>query len=79
MRHLPGTIIIPSGRCPFLLEGTDPKSVASWVKKINDNVSSGVHYAPSALRYWIRHTYDVNSTKHGDAVEAFDGLLGTDN
>jgi len=75
MKHIPGLIVIPSGQCPFLLEGTDSKSVLSWAEKVRDNAPTGIVYAKSALRYWIRSTYDVNSDDHKEAAAILDVLL----
>ena len=75
MKHIPRMIVVPSGKCPFFLEGTDMKSVKEWVNKICTNAPDGTNYAPSALRYWIRHSYGVNSTEYQRAANTLDCLL----
>ena len=73
--HIPSYIIIPSGRCPHLLEGTDKKSVSAWVSLVNDSSPAGVTYAKSALRYWIRDTYDINGPDFKAAAASLDILI----
>ena len=75
MKHIPGLIIIPSGRCPFLLEGTDSEAVSAWVRKIRDSAPEGINYSSSALRYWVRHTYDINGDEYQEAAAMLDSLL----
>ena len=72
-------ITIPSGRCPHQLDGTDKKSIIDWAGKVKSSAPTGVTYSPSALRYWIRHTYDINGTDYKIAVNMFDALFSDDN
>ena len=75
MKHIPGLIVIPSGHCPFLLEGTDTECVTEWIEKIREGAPSGVNYSPSALRYWIRDTYDINGPEYKVAAVTLEALL----
>ena len=68
-------ITIPSGKCPHLLEGTDRDSVIDWIKKVRDSAPKGVVYQPSAFRYWIRDTYDINGPDYKIAANMCDSLL----
>jgi len=68
-------ITIPAGQCPYRLEGTDSESIVSWMKKIKEWSPDGVVYMPNALRYWIRHTYDINGPEYKIAAQTFDSLL----
>jgi hypothetical protein len=72
-------ITIPSGRCPYQLNGTDKDSVIDCVGKVKDSAPPGVTYRASALRYWIRHTYDINGYDYKIAVNMFDSLFDDDN
>ena len=69
-KHLCGCpftmIVTPAGICPVKLHNTDYESVQKWVGKIMDiGHVQQVHYAPSALRYWLRSM---------DAEEALENL-----
>jgi len=68
-------ITVPSGHCPYSLEGTDRDSIVGWMKKIKEWSPDGVVYTPSALRYWIRHSYDINGLEYKIAAQVFDSLL----
>lgn len=68
-------ISIPSGKCPYLLEGTDRDSIISWVEKVRGAAPAGVIYRSSALRYWIRDTYDINGPEYRIAANMLDSLL----
>jgi hypothetical protein len=74
--QIPSRIAIPSGYCPHQLEGTDVESVGRWVKKLRDQAPSGTEYMPTAFRYWVRHTYDINGTEYPQAVESLEKFLG---
>lgn len=69
------TITIPSGKCPYLLEGTDRDSVIDWIKKVKSTTPPNATYKPSALRYWIRDTYDINGPEYKIAANMLDSLL----
>ena len=68
-------ISIPSGKCPHLLGGTDKESVVDWIEKVRSSAPAGVIYRPSALRYWIRDTYDINGPEYRIAANILDSLL----
>ena len=75
-RYIPTLVTIPSGKCPFKLEGTDPDSVIIWTKKIHEWSPPGVTYSQEALRYWVRHTYDINGTDYKKAVDSLNIVSG---
>lgn len=68
-------VSIPSGKCPYRLEGVDKESVVDWIEKVRDSAPTGVTYRPSALRYWIRDTYDINGPEYKIAANMLDSLL----
>ncbi len=74
--QIPSRIAIPSGYCPYRLEGTDVESVDRWVKKIKDQAPVGTEYMPTAFRYWVRHTYDINGPEYPQAVESLEKFFG---
>lgn len=75
-RYIPTTVTIPSGKCPFTLGGTDPDSVAMWIKKIHEWSPPGVTYSQEALCYWVRHTYDINGLDYKKAVDTLATVSG---
>ena len=64
-----GSILIPSGKCPIALTATDEETVTSWANNLK------VHYASkdqdlskSAIRYFVRHFYDIHSENYRNVV-----------
>lgn len=76
INQIPSRIAIPAGYCPAKLEGTDVESVTAWVKKIKSTAPSGTEYMPTAFKYWVRHTYDINGPDHPVAVESLEKFFG---
>lgn len=51
--------LTPAGLCPVKLTGTTSEAVNAWIAKMLDaGHAEGVHYAPSALRYFASMFYD---------------------
>ena len=74
--QIPSRIAIPSGYCPQQLDGTDIESVTRWVKKLKDQAPAGTEYMPTAFRYWVRHTYDINGPEYPQAVKSLEEFFG---
>jgi copper chaperone CopZ len=67
-------LITPPGGCPHRLGGTDPDTVMEWANKVVEaghNISR--HFAPAALRYFVREFYPVDTIEHGQVCQL---LLG---
>ena len=68
-------LVIPSGRCPHILEGTDIESVEKWVNAVRKSKPPGMKYLKSVYQYWIRDSYDVNSGEFKEATKSLNMLL----
>ena len=66
-------IIVPSGKCPHRLDGLSDDDIVLWVKKLRRDVSSML--TVRALRYWVRHTYEVHTDEHDIACEKINDLI----
>ena len=65
-------IHVPSGKCPFKLEGTDIKSVKTWMREVQRAQKPGVKLETNAFRYWVRHTYGIFSLEYKEALKTID-------
>lgn len=55
-------IVAPAWACPVKLTGTDRETVAVWAGKVVDaGHKIARHYSPTALKYYVRHFYDLES------------------
>ena len=62
-------IMAPAGDCPEKLASTEQEVVIVWAEKvIQAGHKKGLHFAPSALKYFIRQFYDLDSEEHRTAV-----------
>ena len=66
---LAATISIPSGRCPVIAEDLDEESILEWIAELTDCKDAALTYKRSVYTYWIRHSFDVNSSDYRQAVE----------
>lgn len=58
-------IMAPAGDCPAKLSGTDQESVIIWAEKVVEaGHKKGLHFSPSALRYFVRQFYDLETSEH---------------
>jgi hypothetical protein len=58
-------IIAPAGDCPAKLTSTDQESALVWAEKtIDAGHKKGLHFSPSALRYFVRQFFDLHSDEH---------------
>jgi len=63
------TVSIPSGKCPFIAEDTSKSSILEWIACLTAEKQSAITYKQSVYKYWIRHSFDVNSQDYKDAVK----------
>ena len=61
-------IIAPAGESPKL-NSTDPDVVCAWVDKtIAQGHDLGLHYSPSALRYFVARQYDRTTIEYSEII-----------
>ena len=56
-------LLIPAGKCPFVLEDTSLESVELWVKKIKNKLGPNFEVKPTVFRYWARMIYFDDAEK----------------
>lgn len=55
----------PAGDCPCKLKGTSFEEIVSWAQNvIQKGHETGVHYQNQALRYFVRHFYELGTPEH---------------
>ena len=70
-------VVIPSGRCPHILEGRDEKSVLKWINQIKKSLPQGTIFQPSAYKYWSRQFYDIFSEEYVEVQAAIDNIFNS--
>jgi len=68
-------VLTPSGVCPVKLRGTSQVEVQDWVDQVivrghNDRI----HYSTSALRYWLREFFEIDSKEYMEAASEIRNL-----
>ena len=66
---MPATIAIPSGKCPFTAEDVSEDSILEWIALLTSHKAPAVTYRDTVYTYWIRHSFDVNSSEYRTAKE----------
>jgi len=66
-------ILVPSGRCPHKIKGTSGEDVKEWVNLLRDSVSEML--TKQALKYWVRHSYDIFTEEHSVICMKIDKLV----
>jgi hypothetical protein len=63
------SVATPAGFCPAKLQNTTFEAVGEWAEKV---LSAGernqIHYLPPALKYFVRHSFDIYSKEWREAV-----------
>lgn len=63
-------VTTPAGDCPVKLKDTNYEAVSEWAEKVmNVGQEQGKTYAPSALRYYVRHFYELNTREYALVCE----------
>ncbi len=73
-RPQPATVKIPSGRCPYIVESTDPRDLKEWVLNVIEHKHPVITYEKTVFTYWLRHSFDINSEDYSIAksfIECF--------
>lgn len=71
----PATVIIPSGRCPFVIDDVEDESIQEWVLNVTQDKHNVLTYEKSVFKYWIRHSFDINSEEYREAVKKIELLV----
>ena len=66
-------IIIHAGRCPIKITGITDREILEWAKKLRTEVSKMLTVA--ALKYWVRHSFDIFSEEHRYVCNRIDVLV----
>ncbi len=72
---IPATVLIPSGRCPIIVESTAEEDIKEWILRVTESKASVVTYDKSVYQYWIRHSFNINSAEYREAREVIDMWL----
>ena len=56
---MPATIIVPAGRCPFIMDEYSEDAVYEWVVTLTKEKADVVTYRQSVYTYWLRHSFDL--------------------
>jgi hypothetical protein len=58
-------VMAPAGDCPAKLPDTELASVEGWVNRVIEaGHKRGLHFGPSALKYFVRQFYDLGSDNY---------------
>ena len=68
-------VTIPAGKCPVKLEGSDIKSVKSWMIALVEAKPVGYGYEPSAFKYYSRQFYEMGKEDYRTICSHVDSLL----
>ena len=60
-------LLIPAGKCPFVLEDTSLESIGNWISKIKNKLGSNFDVKPTVFRYWVRILYQDDAEKLEEA------------
>ena len=69
-------VIVPSGKCPVVLEKTTEEAVLKWINEIIENTSSTKLYLPSAYKYWARQIFFNDREKTEEVIKVINERLG---
>ena len=72
-------VIVPSGKCPAVLEETTEEAVLKWINEIIEATSSAKLYLPSAYKYWARQIFFNDREKTEKVIKVINERLGERN
>lgn len=72
-------VIVPSGKCPAVLEETTEEAVLKWINQIIEATSSTQLYLPSAYKYWARQIFFNDREKTEKVIKVINEKLGERN
>ena len=65
---MPATVIVPSGRCPFIIDEYSEEAVYEWVVALTKWKADVITYKQSVYTYWLRHSFEMTSKEFQKAV-----------
>ena len=74
-KAIPATVLVPSGRCPYIVESTDRGSLEEWIWNVTEEKPSVVTYDRSVYIYWLRHSFYINGEEYREAKSVVESLL----
>ena len=69
-------LLIPSGKCPSILMGSDYESVENWILSIKKTIPEDKEYEPSVFRYWLLRFFSFGSDDYNSADKNITTILG---
>lgn len=74
-KAIPATVLIPSGRCPYIVETTDEDDIKDWLVSVTEDKPGVVTYDRTVYTYWLRHSFDINSSDYRKAKSIVESLV----
>jgi len=74
-RAVPSTVLIPSGKCPFIVESVAERDLKEWIVHVTEQKASVVTYDKTVYTYWLRHSFDINSPEYKEAKQTVERIL----
>ncbi len=75
---MPSTVIVPSGRCPFIMDEYSEEAVHEWVIELTKHKADVVTYKQTVYTYWLRHSFDMRSPEFQKAVNVVKRIVPED-
>ena len=66
---LAATILVPSGKCPFIIDEYSPENVIEWIISLTEEKASVITYDRNVYVYWLRHSFEMTSKEYRDAKD----------
>lgn len=73
--HVPATIIIPSGPCPYEIEEFSRKNVIEWAEAITRSKPAAHTYKRRVYTYWLRYSFEVWSPEFKEAIAVIEDVV----
>ena len=74
-KAIPSTVLIPSGRCPFIVESVAERDLKEWIVHVTNRKPGVVTYDKTVYTYWLRHSFDINSQEYREAKDVLERIL----
>lgn len=69
-------VYAPAGNCPVKFKDDSPSGIKNWFEQlVAHGHGEGIQYAPSAIRYFLRHFYDMGSQEYKNIVNQIAELV----